>query len=183
VRPGIPCKPIFPANHSPLCHPGGADSLRRVGRSMTGQQRIGCPTSRSFFGDLGYHGTRRANSIGCHVLRSEAEGSAVSFSVLTDLPETGRVPHVRPSVRGTKTPGAKPPPMLSSEPATIRDVGFHNPNRPTFDYPLPLQHRRPYLNQPRQNIPQLHTLPMPLPESKIHLPVQLINLLIHPHRL
>jgi hypothetical protein len=40
--------------------------------------------------------------------RSVGEGSAVSFSVSTDPTEIGRVPHVRLSVRGTKTTGRSP---------------------------------------------------------------------------
>jgi hypothetical protein len=48
---------------------------------------------------------------------------------------------------------------------------------------LTLQHRRPYLNQLRQNIPQLYTPPMRLAESKINPSVQLIEFLINPHRL
>jgi hypothetical protein len=47
------------------CSLGAADSLKRVGREMTGflyrQQKLGCPTHLARFSrDVGYHGTRRA---------------------------------------------------------------------------------------------------------------------------
>ena len=97
------------------------------------------------------------------------------------------------SCGGNKSSNAFTPPVIQSEgkrdpsSSTLSKPptpgGFYNPKPSTLSHPLSLQHRRPYLNQLRQNIPQLHTLPIPLPERKIHLPVQLINLLIHPHRL
>jgi hypothetical protein len=66
------------ASLSPLSS-RAADSLKRVGREMTGllyrQQKFGCPTSRSFFARCGIPRYSTRNSIG--VIRSAAEGSAV----------------------------------------------------------------------------------------------------------
>ncbi len=53
--------------------------------------------------------------LNCHLDRSVADWRDLRLapSVSTNLPETGRVPHVRPSVRGTKTRGEAPPKLLS----------------------------------------------------------------------
>ena len=93
------------------------------------------------------------------------------------LPETGRVPHVRPGVRGEALP------MLSSETATNRDVGCHNPKPQTLNPPLTLNTEDRISINFGKTSPNSTALPMPLTKSKIHLPVQLINLLIHPNRL
>ncbi len=75
----------------PFLSSRAADSLKRVGREMTGfpvpATKAGCPTSRSFFARCGIPRSSTRNSI--DVIRSEAEGSAVSFSDFTALQSCG----------------------------------------------------------------------------------------------